>query len=156
MAPHQGTSSARWCTHLVHLLCAGVHDDGPEALAGGHRGDAQAFAVALLHVRAQPLSTHIEVVPARPMHSLNLLALISTNGIYMLTLHCRPMVIEPPVDEVQWACWPANLSCRRVTALRRHTSSIAHLPTVRYWALRTIRRKSQGTFYLTPHRPCIS
>lgn len=51
--------------HLALVLCAGVHDDSPEALAGRHGCDEQAFAVPLLHMRCQPVGTHIVVVPVQ-------------------------------------------------------------------------------------------
>ncbi len=55
-----------WAAGTVGYLCgeagASVHDEGPELMAAGHRGDVQAVVVALLDVLVHSRVGHVVVV----------------------------------------------------------------------------------------------
>lgn len=75
-AAHSHPPPTHLVAQVVHLLrkaCARIHDESPQVLAAGHRGDVQAVVIALLHVLLHTVVGHVVVVallhgPVRVVH----------------------------------------------------------------------------------------
>ena len=59
----QGKSSPMRAAHLCGEAGASIHDESPQLLTAGHRGDVQPVHVALLHMLVHPRVGHVVVVP---------------------------------------------------------------------------------------------